>query len=56
MVSRELPLKARRAAWDRLWRILLAPPASQSPSAEAELKAGLRAHSPGPQTDTRRGQ
>ncbi len=25
-----LPLAARRAAWDRLWRILLAPPATDA--------------------------
>jgi hypothetical protein len=56
MVSRELPLEARRAAWDRLWQILLAPPVSRSPSAEAEPDGGSRAHCPGQQVDTRCGQ
>jgi hypothetical protein len=27
------PLEARRAAWDRLWRILLAPPNDGGPPA-----------------------
>jgi hypothetical protein len=36
-----LPLAARRAAWDALWRILLAPHASDGPgpSGPADTKA-----------------
>jgi hypothetical protein len=34
-----LPLAARQAAWDRLWRILLAPPA---PSSIADDDSALR--------------
>ena len=30
-----LPLEARRAAWDRLWRILLAPPPEDQISVES---------------------
>jgi hypothetical protein len=51
-LSSPLPLEARRAAWDRLWRILLAPPASQNPAAEADPDAGLRNSRPSQQTNT----
>jgi len=55
-LSNPLPLEARRAAWDRLWRILLAPPASQNPAAEANPDAGSRNSRPSRQTDTRSDQ
>jgi hypothetical protein len=51
--SSSLPLDARRAAWDRLWRILLAPPVSQAPAADIDPAAGSREHCPCHQTDTR---
>jgi hypothetical protein len=51
--SSSLPLEARRAAWDRLWRILLAPPAAQAPAGDIDPGAGSREHCPSKQTDTR---
>ncbi len=35
--SAPLPLAARRAAWDRLWRILLAPPVAETAGGRPEL-------------------
>ena len=36
-----LPLAARQAAWDRLWRVyLLAPPAAKPPDPPTEKAAG----------------
>lgn len=54
--SSPLPLEARRAAWDRLWRILLAPPASQEFPIEADPDVGSREHHPSQQTLTRSDQ
>jgi hypothetical protein len=51
-----LPLQARQAAWDRLWRILLAPPASPDPGAETDPDAEFRVPSPGRNPDMRHGQ
>jgi hypothetical protein len=36
-----LPLKARRAAWDQLWRILLAPPSQSTPTLQSEHGGGI---------------
>jgi hypothetical protein len=33
LMSSSFPLEVRRAAWDRLWRILLAPPNDGGPPA-----------------------
>ena len=35
-----LPLAARQAAWDRLWRVLLAPPAAKPPDPPKGKAAG----------------
>ena len=51
-----LPLEVRRVAWDRLWRILLAPPASPDPATEVESDTGSQTHRSGQQTDMRCGQ
>jgi hypothetical protein len=57
MESRALPLEARRAAWDRLWRILLAPPpVAQVPAAEVDRGTGSREHHPGQLTNARSDQ
>ncbi len=46
--TQPLPLAARQAAWDRLWRILLAPPAridcSERPSSEDQALAPFPPH------------
>lgn len=42
-----LHVEARRAAWDRLWKILLTPPAPVSPSLTDEDRAPFPADSPG---------
>jgi len=35
-----LSIEARRAAWDRLWRVLLAPPAAEPPDPPNGKAAG----------------
>ncbi len=39
---RTLPLAARRAAWDALWRVLLAPPRPEPPVEPAAGGEGRR--------------
>jgi hypothetical protein len=41
---RELPLEARRAAWDALWKILLAPPTENSAPPESAKVSGVLSH------------